>query len=56
MIKAALEALKFYDLGRDNVTDLLAIGLSATDYIGHAFGPFSQEAMDQHLRLDRLLG
>jgi hypothetical protein len=47
-----LEALK---LGRRNGTDLLAVSLSATDYIGHAYGPDSREIHDQVLRLDRSL-
>ncbi|MET0343173.1 MAG: alkaline phosphatase family protein [Polyangiales bacterium] len=42
-------------LGRDDVPDLLTIGLSSTDYVGHAFGPESREAEDNLLRLDRLL-
>ena len=42
-------------LGRDDVPDLLALGLSSTDYVGHAFGPESREAEDNLLQLDRLL-
>lgn len=37
---------------RAGVTDMLAVSLSATDYIGHAFGPNSLEAEDNMLRLD----
>ena len=36
-------------------TDLLAVSFSVTDYVGHAFGPFSLEAEDNFLRLDRTL-
>lgn len=43
-------------LGADDHVDLLAIGCSAADYIGHDFGPDSQEIMDYYLRLDRYLG
>jgi hypothetical protein len=50
---AGAEALR---LGRRGGTDLLAVSLSATDYIGHAFGPDSREIHDQVLRLDRALG
>ena len=50
---AAIAALRSGALGTDSEPDLLAIGLSATDSIGHRYGPFSQEAMDNHLRLDR---
>jgi hypothetical protein len=43
-------------LGTDDVTDLLAVSLSATDLVGHAYGPGSQEARDALLRLDLALG
>jgi predicted AlkP superfamily pyrophosphatase or phosphodiesterase len=39
-------------LGADDSTDILALGLSATDAVGHAFGPYSRELHDQVLRLD----
>lgn len=50
---AGVEALK---LGRSGATDLLAVSLSTTDAVGHAFGPNSREIHDQVLRLDRYLG
>ena len=40
-------------LGSRGVTDFLAISFSATDYIGHTFGPSSVEVEDTYLRLDR---
>jgi arylsulfatase A-like enzyme len=40
-------------LGQSDSTDLLAISLSSTDYLGHATGPNSIEAEDMYLRLDR---
>ena len=43
-------------LGEDAITDLFAISLSSTDYIGHAYGPNSVEAEDGFLRLDKELG
>jgi len=43
-------------LGRDDVPDLLSISFSATDYVGHAFGPESPQAVDNLVRLDRTLG
>jgi len=49
---AGLEALR---LGRRGPTDLLAVSLSTTDAIGHAFGPDSREIHDQILRLDGYL-
>ena len=51
----ALVALDAHGLGQDDATDVLAVGFSATDSIGHTYGPGSQEAMDQILRLDRTL-
>ncbi|MFT3678955.1 MAG: alkaline phosphatase family protein [Ferruginibacter sp.] len=39
-------------LGKNTVTDFLAVSISSTDYIGHAFGPNSIEAEDGYLRLD----
>jgi len=51
----ALEAMKAHELGTDNDTDILAVGFSATDIIGHTYGASSQEIMDQMLRLDLTL-
>jgi len=47
--------IKAEDMGKDDVTDFLAISFSSTDYIGHLFGPSSLEAEDNMLRLDRTL-
>lgn len=49
----AKEALKAEQLGKDNITDLLAVSLSSTDYVGHQYGPNSVETEDTYLRLDR---
>ena len=43
-------------LGRDASPDLLAIGFSALDYLGHAFGPRSREAEEILVNLDFTLG
>lgn len=43
-------------LGADRNPDILWIGLSAADYVGHAYGPLSQEAQDYYFRIDRRLG
>jgi predicted AlkP superfamily pyrophosphatase or phosphodiesterase len=53
MAKAALDAEK---LGLGKVTDFLAVSLSSTDYVGHAYGPNSVETEDTYLRLDKDLG
>ncbi|HET7790986.1 MAG TPA: alkaline phosphatase family protein [Gemmatimonadales bacterium] len=49
---AGADAMK---LGKRDATDLLAVSLSTTDAVGHAFGPDSKEIHDQVLRLDRYL-
>lgn len=43
-------------LGRSEGADLLILGLSGTDYIGHRFGTQGSEMCIQLLTLDRLLG
>ena len=43
-------------LGKGAAPDLLAVGLSATDYVGHRFGTEGQEMCLQMLSLDRDLG
>ena len=43
-------------LGRGPSPDVLAIGLSATDYVGHTYGTEGQEMCLQLLSLDRDLG
>ncbi len=52
----ALDGLQQLGLGTGPHPDLLAVSLSATDYIGHAYGPDSREMHDQVLHLDRYLG
>jgi predicted AlkP superfamily pyrophosphatase or phosphodiesterase len=42
-------------LGHSRGTDLLCIGFSQLDAIGHNYGPHSHEVMDSMLRLDRVL-
>src|SRR5262249_19330256 len=36
--------------------DVLAVGFSSPDVIGHTYGPDSQEVMDEYLRLDQVIG
>ncbi|MGH7700399.1 MAG: alkaline phosphatase family protein, partial [Gemmatimonadales bacterium] len=52
----ALAGVEALELGRRGATDLVAISLSATDAVGHTFGPHSREVHDMVLRLDRYLG
>lgn len=49
----ALRLIDKEKLGQDDVTDYLALTYSATDYIGHRFGPSSVEMSDALVRLDR---
>ncbi len=49
----ALRLIDNEQLGQDEVTDFLAVTYSATDYIGHRFGPSSVEISDALVRLDR---
>ena len=46
-------AVQKENLGQDAITDFLAISCSATDYVGHQFGPNSIELEDTYLRLDK---
>ena len=56
VLEIARAAIEGENLGDDDTPDLLAISLSQTDQIGHAFGPNSREQLDNLLRLDRELG
>jgi hypothetical protein len=53
LVAFAKEAITNEGLGADDDTDLLSVSFSANDYVGHRFGPYSQEAMDITLRVDR---
>ncbi len=56
-LDVALEGTRALGLGRRPAgADLLAISLSTTDAIGHAYGPDSRELHDLLLRVDRWLG
>ncbi len=52
----ALEGVRRLGLGRRDRPDLLVVSLSATDEVGHEWGPDSREMHDQLLRLDHWLG
>ena len=51
----AKELMKQERLGQGDATDMLAVSFSATDYLGHAYGPNSLEYEDNMLRMDALL-
>jgi alkaline phosphatase len=52
----ALAALAEKKLGKGPATDVLAVSLSATDYIGHSFGTAGAETCTQMAALDAMLG
>ena len=56
VVSFALDGVSKMKLGTGPGTDLLALSLSATDVIGHRFGPDSREIHDQVLRVDRAIG
>ena len=49
----AIELIKSEELGKDNITDVLTLSFSSTDYIGHQFGPHAQELVDTYIKLDK---
>ena len=51
----AREAIVHEHLGQRGVTDILCVGFSAPDTIGHSYGPDSHEVMDNAVRTDRIL-
>ena len=52
----AQEAVRSLGMGGDEVTDFLALSFSQADAIGHDYGPFSREQLENLLHLDRALG
>jgi predicted AlkP superfamily pyrophosphatase or phosphodiesterase len=56
LVDFAKQAITNEQLGADEDPDVLAISFSANDYVGHRYGPYSQEVMDVTLRFDRQLG
>lgn len=52
LVELARTMIRAEGLGADEHPDLLALGFSALDYVGHAFGPNSREVLDTILRLD----
>ncbi|HSL55601.1 MAG TPA: alkaline phosphatase family protein [Pyrinomonadaceae bacterium] len=53
LVSFAQEAIVNEQLGQDDDTDVLTVSFSANDYVGHRFGPYSQEVMDVSVRTDR---
>ena len=55
LVSLAIKSISRLKLGSDNHTDILFLGLSATDGVGHHFGPNSVEQLDNYLRSDKNL-
>lgn len=56
LLELVQEVLTRHELGLDDHADILAVGFSGTDYVGHKFGPDSAQMREQLLSLDGLLG
>jgi predicted AlkP superfamily pyrophosphatase or phosphodiesterase len=56
ILAAAKAVINEMKLGQGEATDVISVGLSATDYIGHAFGTEGLEMCIQMSELDRSLG
>ncbi|WKK87359.2 alkaline phosphatase family protein [Marivirga arenosa] len=49
----AISAIEGEEMGKDEITDFMALSFSSTDYIGHGFGPRSVEVQDTYIKLDQ---
>jgi hypothetical protein len=55
LLALAKRAIDAEQLGQRDVTDLLCLGFSSNDMVGHCWGPDSQEVLDITLRSDALM-
>lgn len=55
VLDMAIAAIEGESLGSGDTPDMLAVSFSATDAVGHQFGPASIEVQDTYLRLDRTM-
>lgn len=53
LFDAAILATKRERLGSDRTPDLLCIGVSTPDYVGHVYGPDSREVQELYVHADR---
>jgi predicted AlkP superfamily pyrophosphatase or phosphodiesterase len=56
MAEMALDVAEHMHFEKGDGTNMIAIGFSALDRVGHDFGPNSHEVQDVLIRLDRTLG
>jgi arylsulfatase A-like enzyme len=55
-VQLARAAIEGEQLGKDDIPDALFVSFSNTDRISHYYGPYSWEAQDSLLRVDKALG
>ncbi len=55
LFDAAREVMRREKLGQDSATDILCIGVSTTDMLGHTFGPDSREVQELYRACDSTL-
>ncbi len=53
LTEATKAAIDGEGLGKDDITDFLAVSFSCPDLVGHAMGPNSVEIEDMYIRLDK---
>jgi predicted AlkP superfamily pyrophosphatase or phosphodiesterase len=53
IFQLAKQAVVFGSIGFSFSTDFLCLSFSATDYVGHMYGPNSHEVEDMYLRFDK---
>lgn len=56
VLALAAHLIQEMKLGQGSTPDVISIGMSATDYVGHTYGPGGQEMCLQLLEVDRALG
>lgn len=56
LFDASKAVIEYEDLGAKGQSDVLCIGVSTTDFIGHSFGPDSREVQEMYVACDRELG
>ena len=54
--RMAAHMVRSFALGQRDVVDYFGVSFSGLDYVGHDFGPDSQEVQDTLMRLDATLG
>lgn len=55
VLEMATQALAHLKMGDDDVTDLLAVSFSSTDYVGHRYGIDGPQLQQQYAALDGVL-